>query len=292
MPHPLAASTPPSFVTARALAELVERFAADDRCMMLRLGHDEGDGLDNPLVQILAVFDTHGQDGVGLVTALLNLEPNALRLLKRLLALGCDGQSVPRRRMGDADDRAYLAAHLFTGEALMAAYYWPLPEPIAGLPAILTDPNLDETSRLDQVLALDPRAADWISCALAQGAHPDDIDRFYVAVRADPDPGSFEVVDRATNLVMAMRRDRADVVVVAATLNAHPAQALKLVALAKAQQKDFAESTTDLQRLWAESYHQGRRHLAWTELGTVSQSWRTAQGFSVDPWKSQLRSVA
>lgn len=296
MSHPLDTATSPSFVTARALAELVERFAADDRCSMLRLGLEEGDGIDNPLAQILAVVDAHAGDGVGLLTALLDLDVEALRLLKRLLALGCDGEPVPRRRIADSDERAYLAAHLFTGEALMAACYWPLPEPIAGLRAILVDPSLDETTRLDRVLALDPRAADWISCALAQGAHPDDTDRFYAAVRSDPNPGSFEVVDRATNLVMAMRRDREDVVAIAAVLNAHPGNALRLVALAKTRQTDLADLPTGeagpVQRRLRETYHRSRWQAAWAELGTTSAAWRAEHGLASDPWRAQIRRVA
>lgn len=296
MSHPLTASVPPSFATARALAELADRLAADERCTMLRLGLDEGDGLDNPLVQILAVFDAHAGDGLGLLTALLNLEPDALRLLKRLLALGCDGRAVQRRGMADTDDRAYLAAHLFSGEALLAAFYWPLPEPIVGLRAILVDPGLTEAARLDRVLALDPRAADWISCALAQGAHPDDTGRFYVAVRADPDPGSFEVVDRATNLVMALRRDRDDVAAIAAVLNAHPRDALRLVALAKARQVDLADLPPGeggaTQRRLRESYHHSRWKTAWAELGTASAEWRAAQALPADPWRAKIRSVA
>lgn len=296
MSDPLTVAAPPNYSLGRALGELVERFEADERCMMLRLGLDEGDGRDNPLVQILAMFDAHGRDGIALLGGIPELEFEAMRLLSRLLVLGCDGRPVPRRSLGDADHRAYLAAHLLTGEALLAAHYWPLPEPIADLRTILVDPELDDAARIDRILALDPRAADWISCALAQGAHPDDNGRFYAAVRSDPNPGSFEVVDRATNLVMAMRRDREDVVAIAAVLNAHPGNALRLVALAKARQADLADLPVGeagaVQRRLRETYHRSRWQAAWAELGTTSGAWRAEHALASDPWRAQIRRVA
>ncbi len=107
---------------------------------------------------------------------------------------------------------------------MIAAHYCALPTAITGLRAILVDPALSDAGRIAATLALDPRAADWISHALAHGAHPDVPGRFYAT------PGK-----RTQSRIVRRRRPgheqhpgdatrpRQDVEVVAATLNAHPA---------------------------------------------------------------------
>ncbi len=268
---------------SQALSDLIDRLDADERCTMLRLNLDEGDGLDNPLVRILDALDRSIDRPVLFLQPLIETDADAARLLARLLTLGCEGAAIPRRRSSDRDDVGYLKRFLLTGEAVIAAHYCALPTAIAGLRAVLTDPTLDEAARVGAVLALDPRAAEWISHALAHGAHPDVPDRFYPAPNSAPDPGSFVVVDRDTNSILAMRRDREDAEVIAATLNAHPAEAAVLARLVGARTPAASTGNATAAERW---------RTAWQAFGRVSEPWRRTQGWPCDPWRASLREVA
>lgn len=286
----------PTLTTFQALGDLAERLDADERCEMLRLALDEGDYLDNPLVQIVAAFADHRADACALLAA-LNAAPAATqRLLARLIALGCAGQAIPRRRTGDTDARAYLAAYLLTGEAVIAAHYWPLPAEIAGLREVLTEPDLTDDQRLDAALGLDPRAADWISHALAQGAHPDAEGRFYLAASARAIPDDFSLVDRTSNHVLLTRRDRVEAEIAVATLNAFPKDAQTLVAISRSWQVDqqqFRASDLPQERQDALlKVHQVRWQIAWAQLGRTSAAWRAERDFALDPWRPKIRAIA
>ncbi len=83
---------------SQALSDLIDRLDADERCTMLRLSLDEGEGLDNPLVRILDALDRSIDRPVLFLQPLIETDADAARLLARLLTLVPEG---PRSPAGD-----------------------------------------------------------------------------------------------------------------------------------------------------------------------------------------------
>jgi TPR repeat protein len=284
----------PTLQTFRILHDLVERLDEDDRLFGLRLRMEEGEEADNPLAILVGLADRHRDNAIDLLTA-LNAAEGVEPFIQRLASLGYDGPQPQRRKTADTDPRAYVAATILNADAVINAYLWPMQDQIAGIREILVNPNLDDAARVEAALALDPRAADWISFGLALGAHPDDHGRFYAGILVEPTGGSFQVVDRRSNVVVAMRRYLEEANIIAATMNAHEVQAERVCRLANewyetGLQHDREKASADTRRQALNKYLALVQN-AWTEMRQASAEWRARQGFSIDPWKPQIQAI-